>query len=174
MVTCGGSRAFCYSCSDHWVVNGYLVLTGSPGFLGFTWIPMGSCSSEWADFVGGRWCGLGTSSTFLVWPWAGWGVGEVSWGRWVYSVLGIVCRYWFYCYVGTLTLLWSGWLRNRAGALPGPGRLGFTSGMDAASDRMAGRLAEIDCSDWAVAYGRPGIPWILCWTWQYPFLLGDE
>jgi len=63
---------------------------------------------------------------------------------------------------GTLTLLWSGLLRSRAGALPGPGRLGFTSGMGAASDRIAGLPAEMDCSDWAVAYGGPGIPWILC------------
>jgi len=45
------------------------------------------------------------------------------------------------------------------GALPGPGQLGFTLGTGAASDRM---LAEKDCSDWAVAYGGPWIPWILC------------
>ena len=42
------------------------------------------------------------------------------------------------------------------GGSPGPSRLGFTSGMGAASNRMAGRLAEMDCSDWAVAYGGPG------------------
>jgi len=39
--------------------------------------------------------------------------------------------------LGLLTLLWSGSLRSHAGALPGPGRLGFTLGMGAASDRMA-------------------------------------
>jgi len=41
------------------------------------------------------------------------------------------------------------------GALPGPNRLGFTSRMGAAtaSDRTAGLPAEMDCSDWAVAYG---------------------
>jgi len=60
--------------------------------------------------------------------------------------------------VQTLTLLWSGSLRSRTWALQGPSRLGFTSGMGAASDRMAGRLAEMDCSDWAVAYGGPWIP----------------
>ena len=74
-----------------------------------------------------------------------------------YSKHGIV-RYRFYCYVGTLTLLWSGSLRSHAGALPGHGRLGFTSGMGAANDRMAGLSAEMDCSDWAVAYRGP---WIL-------------
>ena len=45
------------------------------------------------------------------------------------------------------------------GVLLGPGRLGFTSGMGTASDRMASLPAEMDCSDWAVAYGDP---WILC------------
>jgi len=59
-----------------------------------------------------------------------------------------------------VTLLWSGSLRSHAGALPGPGRLGFTSGMGAASDRMAGRLDDMDCCDWA--YGGPWIPWTLC------------
>jgi len=28
-----------------------------------------------------------------------------------------------------MTLLWTGWLMSPAGALPGPGRLGFTLGM---------------------------------------------
>ena len=63
---------------------------------------------------------------------------------------------------GTLTLLWCRWLRNCAGALPGPGRLRLTSGMGAASDCMTGLPAEMACSDWAVAYGGPWIPWILC------------
>jgi len=40
---------------------------------------------------------------------------------------------------GRLTLLWSGSLRSNAGALLGPGRLGFTSGMGSASDGHAGR-----------------------------------
>ena len=57
--------------------------------------------------------------------------------------------------------LWSGWLRNHAGALPGPDWLGLTLGMGAASDRMAGLSAEMDCCDWTVAYGGPWIPWIL-------------
>jgi len=65
-------------------------------------------------------------------------------------------------YIGTLTLLWSRWLSNRALALPEPSQLGFTSGMGAASDRMASLPAEMDCSDWVVAYGGPWIPWILC------------
>jgi len=56
----------------------------------------------------------------------------------VYSVHGIVSRYRIQSSsCGTLTLLWSGSLRRHAGALPGPGRLGFTLGMGAASDRMA-------------------------------------
>ena len=60
---------------------------------------------------------------------------------------GIVSRYRIQAWsFGTLTLLWSGSLRSHAGALPGPGRLGFTLGMGAASDRMAGRLAEMDFS----------------------------
>ena len=57
---------------------------------------------------------------------------------WMYSVHGIVSRYRIQSSLfGTLTLLWSGLLRSHAGALPGPGRLGFTLGMGAASDRMA-------------------------------------
>jgi len=64
----------------------------------------------------------------------------------VYSVLGIVSRYRFYCYVGTLALLWSGSLRKRAGLFRAPVGCRFTSGMGAASDRMAGRLAEMDFS----------------------------
>jgi len=45
-----------------------------------------------------------------------------------------------------------------AGALPGPGRLGFTSEIGATSDRMAGLLAEMDCFHWAVAFGGLRIP----------------
>ena len=35
---------------------------------------------------------------------------------------------------------------------------GLHRGCGAASDRMAGLSAEMDCSDWAVAYGGPWIP----------------
>jgi len=37
---------------------------------------MGSCSSEWADFVGGQWCGLGRLPHF----WCGLGPAEVRGG----------------------------------------------------------------------------------------------
>jgi len=105
-----------------------LVLTGSLWFIGVMWIPMGSCSPEWADLVGGQWCGLRRLWHF----WCGLGPAEVRGrfprGWWVHSILGIVSRYQFYCYIGTLTLLWSGWLRNPAGALLGPGWLGLHRG----------------------------------------------
>ena len=41
------------------IIYWLLVLTGSLWFIGVMWIPMDGCSPEWADFVGGRWCGLG-------------------------------------------------------------------------------------------------------------------
>jgi len=77
---------------------------------------MGSCSSEWADFVGGRWCGLGRLPHF----WCGLGPAEVRgrfpWGWWVYSVHGIVSRYRIQAWsFGTLTFLSSGSLRSHAG-----------------------------------------------------------
>jgi len=55
------------------IIYWLLVLTGSLWFTGVTWIPMGSCSPEWADFVGGQWCGLGRLPHF----WCGHGPTEV-------------------------------------------------------------------------------------------------
>ena len=56
VATCGSAALFAIPAV---ITNGYLVLTGSLGFIGVTLIAMVSCSPEWADFVGGRWCGLG-------------------------------------------------------------------------------------------------------------------
>jgi len=83
----------CISLLLQWSLSGYLVFPGSLGFIGVTWIPMGSCSPEWADFVGGRWCGLGWLPHFWcgLWPAKVW--ERFPWGWWVHSVLGIVSRY---------------------------------------------------------------------------------
>ena len=94
-ILCYSRNSWKFDAREKYVLysSSYLVLTGSLGFIVVTWIPMGSCSSEWVDFVGGRWCGLGRLPHF----WCGLGLAELwgrfPWGWRVYSVLGIVSRY---------------------------------------------------------------------------------
>ena len=104
------------------------VLTGSLGFIGISWISMGSCSRSGLTLsaVGGVGSGgFRTSGVASCRPRCGGGFrGDDG----CTPSLGLSVDTDFTATSGLLTLLWSEWLRNRAGALPGPSRLGFTSG----------------------------------------------